>query len=183
MKRINTFIKDCFIIEPSVFEDDRGCFFESFNQNEFNKISDDIVNFVQDNESWSNKGVIRGLHFQEGIYAQAKLVRVVKGKALDIIVDLREDSPTFKSHFSIELSEENKKQLFVPKGFAHGFLAMEDQTIVNYKCDNFYNKSSERGILYNDIDLSIDWGISDKNVILSDKDKRLPTLLEYLNEN
>lgn len=182
MKRTNTFIKDCFIIEPRVFKDERGYFFESFNQNQFNDIADQDISFVQDNESSSRKNVIRGLHFQEGIHAQAKLVRVVKGSIRDIVVDLREHSTTFKQYFSIELSETNAKQLFVPRGFAHGFIALEPHTIINYKCDNFYHKDSERGIIYNDKDLNIDWGISDEDIILSDKDKALPTLSTYLNE-
>nr|WP_321233976.1 dTDP-4-dehydrorhamnose 3,5-epimerase [uncultured Psychroserpens sp.] len=182
MKRKNTFIKDCFIVEPNIIEDQRGYFFESFNKKEFDKMTDYQVDFVQDNESLSNKGVLRGLHFQFGKHAQAKLVRVVKGKILDIVVDLRENSPTFKKHFSIEISEENKKQLFVPRGFAHGFLVMEDQTIVSYKCDNFFNKDSERGIRFDDKDLNIDWGVSESQIILSNKDKKSPTLSTYLNE-
>ena len=183
MKRINTLIKDCFIIEPRIFKDHRGFFYETFNQNEFNKIANQEVRFVQDNESSSDKGVVRGLHFQIGAYAQAKLIRVVKGKILDVVVDLRPNSPTFKMHIDVEISEENKKQLFVPRGFAHGFVALEQNTIVNYKCDNFYNKNFERGIRYDDKDLNINWKVPKDKMILSEKDHALPTLLEYLNEN
>jgi len=178
-----TNLKDCYVINPDVFEDNRGYFFESFNANKFYDLTNINVNFVQDNESKSLKGVLRGLHFQIGEYEQSKLMRVVKGAILDVCVDMRLHSKTFGHHFSVELSEYNKKQLFVPRGFAHGFFVLKNDTIINYKCDNFYNKSFERGIIYNDKELNIDWGISNSNVILSEKDKNLPTLSKYLNGN
>ncbi|MFT4781984.1 MAG: dTDP-4-dehydrorhamnose 3,5-epimerase [Pseudohongiellaceae bacterium] len=177
-----TRLKDCYVIKPAIFEDHRGYFFESFNAVKFQKRTGLIINFVQDNESKSCKGVLRGLHFQIGNHEQSKLVRVVKGAVLDICVDIRKGSPTFGHSFSIELNEENKIQLLVPKGFAHGFLVLDDDTIINYKCDNFYQKESERGILFNDKDLNIDWGVPEDEIILSEKDKELPTLSEYLNE-
>ena len=145
-----TKLKGCFILEPQVFKDKRGYFLESYNQIIFNKALGRDINFVQDNESQSSKGVLRGLHYQLGEYAQAKLVRVIKGSVLDVVLDIRPNSLTFGKHLSIELSEQNKKQFFVPKGFAHGFLVLEDETIFSYKCDNFYNRESEAGIIYND---------------------------------
>lgn len=174
-----TKLKDCFIIEPRVFQDDRGYFFESFNQESFNKLIGKSVNFVQDNESFSSRGVIRGLHFQKGEFAQAKLVRVVKGAVLDVAVDIRKESPTFGQYISVELTEENKKQLFVPRGFAHGFSVLSEAAIFSYKCDNFYNKESEAGILYNDPSLNIDWKIKLEEAQLSDKDIILPTIEAY----
>lgn len=174
-----TKLKDCFIIEPRVFQDDRGYFFESFNQEAFNKLIGKSVNFVQDNESFSSRGVIRGLHFQKGEFAQAKLVRVVKGAVLDVAVDIRKESPTFGQHISVELTEKNKKQLFVPRGFAHGFSVVSETAIFSYKCDNFYNKESEAGILYNDPSLNIDWKIKQEEAQLSDKDIILPTIEAY----
>ncbi len=175
-----TKLKGCFILEPKVFKDSRGYFFESFNQNKFNKLIDQNINFIQDNESYSSKGVLRGLHYQMSKYAQAKLVRVIKGEVLDIAVDIRKDSPTFGQHVSIELSEENKKQLFIPRGFAHGFIVLSDTAIFSYKCDNFYNKQSEGGIIYNDKDLNIDWKLNDKEFIVSEKDLQLPTFKEAI---
>ena len=171
-----TKLKGCFILEPKVFEDSRGYFFESFNQNTFNKLIGQNINFIQDNESFSSKGVLRGLHYQIGEYAQAKLVRVIKGSVLDIAVDIRKDSPTFGQHVSLELSEENKKQLFIPRGFAHGFIVLSDTAIFSYKCDNFYNKESEGGIIYNDKDLNIDWVLNENEFIISEKDLQLPNL-------
>ena len=170
-----TNLKECYIIEPKIFNDQRGYFFESFNLNKFNELTNSNIAFVQDNESCSSKGVLRGLHYQEDEYAQAKLVRVIKGSVLDVVVDIRENSPTFGEHFSIELSAENKTQLFIPRGFAHGFLVLEDQTIFSYKCDNYYNKAAERGIIFNDITLKIDWQFNISELILSEKDKELPT--------
>lgn len=167
-------LKGCYIIKPSVFEDDRGYFFESFNKQKFQKLTGLDIDFVQDNQSLSQKGVLRGLHFQRGEYAQAKLVRVIKGRVLDVAVDLRENSPTYGNHFSIELSEENKVQLYVPRGFAHGFAVLENDTIFSYKCDNYYNKESEGGIIYNDTTLRIDWKLEEKEILLSNKDKILP---------
>ena len=133
-------------------------------------------NFVQDNQSISQRGVLRGLHFQTGAYAQAKLVRVVKGTVLDVVVDMRKESPTFSKHFSIELSEDNKRQLFVPRGFAHGFIVLSETAIFSYKCDNFYNKESEQGLRYDDPSLAIDWRLPANEFIVSEKDLVLPTL-------
>ena len=169
-----TKLKGCFILEPQVFKDKRGYFLESYNQITFNKALGLDINFVQDNESQSSTGVLRGLHYQLGEFAQSKLVRVIKGKVLDVVVDVRPNSSTFGEHLSIELSEQNKKQFFVPKGFAHGFLVLEDETIFSYKCDNFYNKASEAGIIYNDKDLAIDWNLPEQNLIISEKDLILP---------
>ena len=176
MTAIETKLKGCFILEPNVFKDTRGYFFESFNQNTFNDLIGEEINFVQDNESFSSKGVLRGLHFQTGNDAQAKLVRAVKGTVLDVVVDMRKDSPTFAEHFSIELSEENKTQLFVPRGFAHGFIVLSDMAIFSYKCNNFYNKASEQGLRYDDPSLGVDWILPEEDFIVSDKDLVLPTL-------
>jgi len=176
MTATETKLRGCFIIEPKVFKDPRGYFFESFNQNKFNALIGQKINFVQDNESFSSKGVLRGLHFQTGAYAQAKLVRVIKGRVLDVVVDMRKESPTFSEHFSIELSEDNKRQLFVPKGFAHGFIVLSETAIFSYKCDNFYNKASEQGLRYDDPSLGIDWKLPANEFIVSEKDLVLPTL-------
>tara|TARA_R100001377_G_scaffold76928_1_gene54000 strand:- start:1948 stop:2493 length:546 start_codon:yes stop_codon:yes gene_type:complete len=170
-----TKLKDCFILEPQVFQDPRGYFFESFNQKSFFEATGQHVNFIQDNETFSSKGVLRGLHFQTGNFAQAKLVRVIKGRVLDIAVDVRQDSSTFGEYQTIELSEDNKKQFFLPRGFAHGFVVLSDTAIFAYKCDNYYNKESEAGIIYNDPTLNIDWQLSENELLLSDKDKMLPT--------
>jgi len=175
-----TYIHGCVVITPNVYEDNRGYFFESFNQKKFNDLTGLKINFVQDNQSKSEKGVLRGLHFQIGESAQAKLVRVIKGRVLDVCVDLRPNSKTFKKHFAIELSENNKKQLFIPRGFAHGFVVLENNTIFSYKCDNYYDKSSERGIRFDDRELNIDWRLPKESIILSEKDQALPTLKEYL---
>jgi len=176
MNKIETKLKDCFILEPTVFKDKRGYFFESFNREKFNEIVGFDANFVQDNESYSTKGVLRGLHYQTGDYAQAKLVRVIKGKVLDVAVDIRKDSTTYGQHVTVELSEENKKQFFVPRGFAHGFVVLSKTAIFSYKCDNYYNKSSEGGIIYNDPILNIDWELPENSLIVSEKDVVLPTL-------
>jgi dTDP-4-dehydrorhamnose 3,5-epimerase len=168
-----TFIKGAFILKPKVFGDLRGYFFESFKKDEFEKYVG-AVNFIQDNESKSSAGVLRGLHFQKGKYAQAKLVRVIKGAVLDVIVDIRPKSPTFGQHFSIELTGENKMQLFLPRGMAHGFVVMENDTIFSYKVDNIYSPENESGILYNDPYLSIDWRFTEASLKLSEKDKKLP---------
>lgn len=166
------------VVEPKVFEDDRGYFFEAFNHKLFS--SEGIaVDFVQDNQSRSAYGVVRGLHYQKPPYAQSKLVRVLSGAILDAAVDLRKGSPSFGKVFLVELSAENKKQLFIPVGFAHGFSVISDTAEVLYKCDAFYNKESEGGIAYNDPDLAIDWGIPDKKRIVSEKDSLLPPFEAY----
>lgn len=178
-----TFLKGCYVVTPKVYRDERGYFFESFNKTYFEEQTGLAVSFVQDNQSLSSKGVLRGLHFQEGDYAQAKLVRVVKGKVLDVCVDLRKESTTFGQHFSIVLDDKEHKQLYIPKGFAHGFLVLEDQTIFSYKCDDFYHKESERGIIYNDPDIGISWDLPTNELILSERDRKLPTFKSYLNGN
>lgn len=170
-----THLNGCFVITPKVFKDDRGNFFESFNKEHFKRTTGLFNEFIQDNQSKSSKGVLRGLHFQKGEYAQSKLVRVIKGSVLDVCVDIRKTSETFGQYLSIILDDKENKQLYIPKGFAHGFLVLEDDTIFSYKCDNYYDKSSERGIVYNDKKLNIDWGLPDNELILSEKDKQLPT--------
>lgn len=183
MEVVNTDIKGVVILEPRVFGDERGYFFESFSQKEFNtKISETV--FVQDNESMSGYGVLRGLHYQLPPYTQAKLVRVVKGKVLDVVVDLRKDSATFGKHVAVELSEENKRQFFVPRGFAHGFVVLSDSAVFQYKCDNYYAPENEGGIRFDDPALNIDWRIPVKDMILSDKDLKLKNLSEcFIFEN
>jgi len=176
MKVLETKLKGCYIIEPKIFKDKRGYFFESFNTKSFQELLKTDTIFIQDNESLSTKGVLRGLHYQTGEHAQAKLVRVVKGKVLDVAVDLRQNSKTFGKHVSIELTEDNKKQLFVPRGFAHGFIVLSESAVFSYKCDNFYNKASEQGIIFNDKDLNIDWKLQEREFIISEKDTILPTL-------
>ncbi len=176
MTAIPTKLEGCFIIEPTLFYDDRGYFMESFNEVRFEKETGQRVHFVQDNQSYSTKGVLRGLHYQTGEYAQAKLVRVLDGEVLDIAVDIRPDSATYGQYEAIVLSGENKKQFFVPRGFAHGFLVLSDTATFFYKCDNFYNKESEGGIIYNDSSLNIDWQLPSEDLIISEKDKVLPTL-------
>jgi len=173
-----TSLKDCFLIEPTVHKDSRGIFFESFNKRVLEEELNVSLNFVQDNHSVSKKGVLRGLHFQKGRYSQAKLVRVIQGEALDVIVDLRKDSPTYGNHFKIKLSGENNQLVLIPKGMAHGFLALKNDTIFTYKCDEYYHTESEAGIIFNDEDLRIDWEFSIKDIILSEKDKNLPRLKE-----
>tara|TARA_R110002073_G_scaffold56835_16_gene144554 strand:- start:542 stop:1087 length:546 start_codon:yes stop_codon:yes gene_type:complete len=169
-----TKLKGCFILEPKVFNDKRGYFLESYNQEVFNEIIGKNINFVQDNESLSSKGVLRGLHYQAGKFAQAKLVRVIKGRILDIAVDITENSNTFGQYVAIELSEENKKQLFIPRGFAHGFVVLSHTAVFSYKCDNFYNKESEHGIIFSDPTLNIDWKLPKNQLIISEKDIKLP---------
>ena len=176
MRVIETKLNDCFVIEPTIFKDDRGYFFESYNKEKFEELTGSMVNFVQDNESFSTKGVLRGLHFQRGEHAQAKLVRVTHGEVLDVAVDIRPDSSTFLQVVTERLSAENKKQLFVPRGFAHGFIVLSDTVVFNYKCDNFYNKASEGGIIYNDKTLNIDWLLDSKDFLVSEKDLVLPTV-------
>ena len=173
-----TKLEGCFIIEPKVFKDSRGYFLETFNQKVFNKSISKNINFIQDNESFSSKGVLRGLHYQIGEHAQAKLVRVIKGSVLDVCVDIRKESSTFGQYVSVELNETNKKQLFIPRGFAHGFVVLSETAIFSYKCDNFYNTEAERGIIYNDKDLDINWLLNKSNLQLSEKDLQLPTFKE-----
>ncbi len=168
MEVIHTNIKDLVIIKPKVFEDERGYFYESYNEDVFRRNGID-EHFVQDNQSLSQKGVLRGLHFQNPPYAQGKLIRVIKGAVLDVAVDIRKGSPTYGQNLTIELNEKNKTMLFVPKGFAHGFLTLENNTIFSYKCSNIYNKASEGCILWSDSDLSINWNITSPT--LSEKDK------------
>ena len=176
MNFIPTDLSGCFIIEPKIIEDQRGYFMESFNEKTFQNGVGQEVHFVQDNQSFSTKGVLRGLHYQTGSYAQAKLVRVLSGEVLDVAVDIRPESATYGQHASILLSGENQKQFFVPRGFAHGFLVLSETATFFYKCDNFYSKESEGGIIYNDSTLSIDWHFSTENLTISEKDTNLPTL-------
>ena len=170
MEVIKTAIEGLVIIEPKVFGDARGYFFESFSQREFEEKVRKI-NFVQDNESMSSYGVMRGLHFQRPPFAQSKLVRCVKGKVLDVAVDVRKGSPTYGQHVAVELSEGNHRQLFIPRGFAHGFAVLSEEAVFQYKCDNFYNKESEGAVAWNDESLAIDWKIDAEKIILSEKDK------------
>jgi dTDP-4-dehydrorhamnose 3,5-epimerase len=181
MKVTETQLKDCFIINDIVFGDNRGYFFESYNQQRFEQLTGLKVNFVQDNQSKSSRGVLRGIHYQQGEYAQAKLVRVLQGKVLDIAVDLRKESPTFGQHVALELSEDSHTQLFVPRGFGHGFVVLSETATFFYKCDNLYNKASEGGIIYNDRDLNIDWQLKEGELLLSDKDKELPAFNQIKN--
>lgn len=178
MNIIPTEIDGVLIIEPRIFQDSRGYFFESFNLREFEeKVG--AIDFVQDNESKSCYGVMRGLHFQRDGHSQAKLVRVVKGKVLDVAVDLRRGSATYGRHVAVELSEDNHRQFFIPRGFAHGFSVLSDEVIFQYKCDNYYCPSSEGAIAWNDPDLGIDWRIPEDKVILSEKDRNHPFLRDY----
>ncbi len=176
MRIEQTDIKDCFIVHDNVIGDERGYFMESFNRRTFLDSTGIDINFVQDNQSKSQKGVLRGLHFQHGEYAQAKLVRVLKGRVLDIAVDLRRSSDSFGQHVAVELSGDSGTQLFVPKGFAHGFVVLSESAVFFYKCDNYYNKAMEGGIIYNDPDLGIDWKLKDDELVLSEKDTVLPRL-------
>lgn len=178
MNVIKTDIDGVVIIEPKVFEDSRGYFFESFNELDFiNKVG--IVDFVQDNESKSSYGVMRGLHFQKPPYSQAKLVRCVKGRVLDVAVDIREGSPTYGQHVAVELSEDNHRQFFIPKGFAHGFAVLSDEAVFQYKCDEFYHPEVDGGINILDESLGIDWKIPIDKAILSDKDTKHPMLKDF----
>lgn len=179
MKVTETHIKGCFVLEPKVFEDERGVFFESYNKSVFEEAIGKRVDFVQDNHSVSGKGVLRGLHFQTGKFAQAKLLRVVQGEVLDVVVDLRKDSNTFGQHFKIRLSKTNNKTLFIPKGMAHGFLVLDPDTVFTYKCDSHYNKEADSGIFYADSDLNIDWEYPNDKIILSNKDKALQSFKNF----
>lgn len=169
----NTFIKDLVILTPTVFEDERGYFMESFNSNKLSDLGVNI-NFVQDNQSFSQKNTLRGLHYQNPAFAQTKLVRVLEGEIIDVAVDLRKDSETYGKHFAIKLTADNKKQLLIPQGFAHGFSVLSETAVVMYKCDQYYNKESEGGIRFDDPTLNIDWGIDLKEAIVSQKDLILP---------
>ena len=180
MNIIRTDIPDLLIIEPDIYGDSRGYFFESFSRRKFEEATGIKVDFVQDNESRSSYGVVRGLHFQKSPYAQAKLVRVVRGRVRDIAVDLRPGSPTFGKYHAIELSEDDHRQFFIPKGFAHGFSVLSDDAVLQYKCDEYYAPESEGGIAWNDPDLDIDWQIPEDKMIISPKDQNHPTLKEYL---
>ena len=180
MNLIKTKLDGLVVLKPTVFKDNRGYFMESYNQQNINKLLGN-VNFVQDNESESSRGVLRGLHFQKPPYTQAKLVRCLKGSVLDIVLDLRKDSKTYGIFETISLTEENKKQLFIPKGFAHGFIVLSKSAIFSYKVDNYYNPDSECGILWSDLDLNIDWKINKNEIIVSEKDKNLPTFNEIIN--
>ena len=179
MKVIKTKLEGVVIIEPQVFFDDRGYFFESFSQQRFNEQVAPIT-FVQDNESKSSYGVLRGLHFQKPPFAQSKLVRVVKGKVLDVAVDLRKDSLTFGQYESVVLSEENKRQFFIPQGFAHGFAVLSEEAVFQYKCDNYYAPQSEGSVRWNDPTIAIDWQLPEKDIILSAKDEKAPLLSQLI---
>jgi dTDP-4-dehydrorhamnose 3,5-epimerase len=179
MRIEQTPLKDCFIIHEKVNGDARGYFIETFNQRDFNAATGLDIVFVQDNQSRSSKGVLRGLHMQRGAAAQAKLVRVIEGTVLDVAVDLRKGSPSFGQHFSIELTADNHKQFFVPAGFAHGFVVLSETATFFYKVDKFYEPGNEVGIMYNDKDLNINWRLSESEIILSEKDKKLINYREY----
>ena len=179
MRIEQTPLKDCFIIHEKVNGDARGYFIETYNQRDFKAATGLDIEFVQDNQSRSSKGVLRGLHMQRGASAQAKLVRVLEGAVLDIAVDLRKGSPSFGQHFAIELTADNHKQFFVPAGFAHGFVVLSETATFFYKVDKFYEPGNEVGIMYNDNDLNIDWRLSEREIILSEKDKTLGSFAEY----
>lgn len=178
MKIIETPLKDCYIIEPTIFTDERGYFYEKFNEKKFEELTGQNGHFVQDNVSQSTYGVLRGLHFQKGEKAQAKLVSCLEGEVWDIVVDLREDSPTFGQWYGVELTAENKRQFYIPRGFAHGFVVLSETAVFAYKCDNFYDKASEGGVIWNDATLNIDWKLPLQDIILSEKDKVQKTFLE-----
>lgn len=176
MNFIATKLEGCYIIEPKIILDDRGYFMESFNENTFQEGINQRVHFVQDNQSFSSNGVLRGLHYQTGEHAQAKLVRVLQGEVLDVAVDIRPNSKTYGQYEAVHLSGENQKQFFVPRGFAHGFLVLSETATFFYKCDNFYNKESEGGIIFNDKTIAIDWEFPTTELIISEKDKAQPTI-------
>ncbi len=178
MEVIKTALEGVVIIEPKIFGDDRGYFYESFSQKEFEqKVCK--TTFVQDNQSFSKYGVLRGLHFQKAPHAQSKLVRVVKGRVLDVAVDIRKGSPSYGKYVAVELSEQNHRQLFIPRGFAHGFVVLSPEAIFQYKCDNFYSQQSEGSLMWNDADLGIDWGIDTSEAILSPKDMESTLLKDF----
>lgn len=177
---VKTKIPEILIIEPKVFGDERGYFFESYNRERFRQETGMDIEWVQDNESKSCYGVLRGLHFQKGVHAQSKLVRVVKGRVLDVAVDIRRGSPTFGQHVAVELTEENHRQLFIPRGFAHGFAVLSQEAVFQYKCDNLYAPHAEGAIAWNDPQIAIEWGVPADDVILSEKDKKNPLLQDAL---
>ena len=179
MKFIKTTIKDLFIVEPNMWKDERGYFYESYSQRAFEE-ADIHANFVQDNQSMSQKGTLRGLHAQTEPYAQGKLVRVIRGRVIDVAVDIRKESKTYGQHLAVELSEENHRMLWVPPGFLHGFVTLEDNTIFTYKVTSAYNKSAEFGVQWNDSGLGIDWGIEESEIILSEKDRVLPAFKDLI---
>ena len=174
MKAEKVDIEGIIVFTPEIYTDLRGHFFESFNASIFAELTGLNISFIQDNESYSKFGVLRGLHYQTPPYQQGKLIRVVQGKVLDVSVDVRENSDTYGQCFSIELSQDNKKQVYIPAGFAHGFVTLSEMAVFSYKCTNFYNKSSESGIIYNDRNLNIDWKIDKEKIIISEKDENLP---------
>jgi dTDP-4-dehydrorhamnose 3,5-epimerase len=176
MRVEQTILEGCFLVHDTFFGDHRGYFFESFNRKTFLDQTGMDIDFVQDNQSRSQKGVLRGLHFQKDGAAQAKLVRVIQGKVLDVAVDLRKASATYGKHVAVELTEDNHTQLFVPRGFAHGFVVLSEEAVFFYKCDNYYDPSSEGGIIYDDADLAINWVLPGSEILLSEKDKKLPAL-------
>lgn len=176
MEFIPQSIPDVWVIEPKVHGDDRGYFVETFRQDKFEDALGYKVNFIQDNESKSSKGVLRGLHFQLAPHAQSKLVRVIEGAVLDVAVDIRKGSPSFGQHVAVELSDDNKKQLFIPRGFAHGFVVLTDTATFTYKVDNYYSPECDRGLAFDDIDLNIDWQLTKQQLLLSDQDTQQPTL-------
>ena len=180
MNLIKTKIDGLIILRPNIIYDERGCFTETFNQSKIDELLGNI-NFVQENESFSLKGVLRGLHFQKPPFAQSKLVKCVKGCILDVALDLRKDSKSYRQFEITTLSDENKKQLFIPKGFAHGFIVLSESAILSYKVDNYYNHKAESGVIWNDPDLKIDWKIDKNQIIISEKDKSLPKLAEIIN--
>lgn len=176
MNFIETKLPGCFTVEPNILRDERGSFMESFNERVFAKGTGQPTHFVQDNQSVSTRGVLRGLHYQTGKHAQAKLVRVLRGEVLDVAVDIRPESKTYAQHEAVLLSGDNQRQFFIPRGFAHGFLVLSESAVFFYKCDNFYNRESEGGIVYNDPGLAIDWGFPESEMIISEKDQNLPML-------
>ncbi|MEL4304541.1 dTDP-4-dehydrorhamnose 3,5-epimerase [Methanococcoides sp. LMO-2] len=176
MEVINTKIQDLYVLKPKVFDDERGYFFESYNEKVLDELVGEKYNFVQDNESKSSYGVVRGLHYQLKPYSQAKLVRVIEGRVFDVAVDLRKNSPTFGEWVGVELSSENKKQFLIPKGFAHGFSVLSESATFAYKCDEYYHPEAERGIIYNDTTLNIDWKVKNEDITVSNKDRNHPNL-------
>ena len=178
MRVIRSEIEGLLLVEPVLHGDERGYFMESFSERDFEAQTGLKVRFVQDNESRSRKGVLRGMHFQREPYAQAKLVRVVQGRVLDVAVDIRPESPTFGKYVATELSGTNHRQMFIPKGFAHGYVVLEDDTVFQYKCDEYYHPEAEDGIAWNDPQIAIDWGVAESAVVLSEKDKHRPLLNE-----